>query len=557
MERSTSSRIIKSASALLAVVIIVVAILLYNQKRKIEEHKEAVLKETILFNEAYLERCSDFLAYADTCFKAKEAEIDKRENDYTRYMTDSYGAAHISMWNIDALQESSYPEFFGYPIIYADYNYKTPSELKAYLETIVESGNNLQHIYINIDPYQLELNYNEAVRYDDNPPPFEEYIHNEILSIFNDYPELSFELFLPARPTSYWASLWADEYNTIMDKWYVFLMYLHWCPNVKVRYLGDQEWLVSNDYNYANSERFTDEMMKKAYMYLYAYVEYEITPPELKQKKGLIYKYISKLMYGGYNVCDLSDKKVVFLGDSLFDYIEVDSAAVPGAVKRFSGAECYNLSIGGTMASGIDSLGFTRIANSLSMKSVLDYDSRYKREAERFLSDYSEDDSLVFVILYGMNDSIGNVPITEDDIVPAAATSTDSESDDAATDTVEYKPEDTFINSVTYGIELLKKSYPNAEILLLSPYPPRGQNGGKEPFVEGGHALTDYVDALKTISKDEGIYYYDLFHKGPIKASTWSEYLADGTHTNEKGAFTLGETIARTIDEKINGEADN
>ncbi|GEM_PF-1727899 len=542
-----SSRIIKSASAFLAVLIIVVVILLINQKRRVDEHHKAVLKETINYNEEYDKRLMDFFLLAEDEFKAREADVAKRENDYIRYTSEEYGASHISMWDISALNGGLYPEFFGYPIVYSDYQYKTPMELREYLATILESGNDLNHIYINIDPFILEQNYNTATHYDDKPRPFEEYISSEILKLFNDYPDKSFELFLPARPTSYWATMQTEDYNSIMDKWYVFLMYLRWCPNVTVRYMGDQEWLVSNDYNYATSERLTDEVMSKVYMYLYAYVQYEITPPELKEKKGIIDKYIRKEKNGDYNICDLSSKKIVFLGDSLFDYISVNSLSVPGVVQRMTGAECYNLAISGTLASAYDPNGFTRVANALSMKSTTDYESRYKTEAERFLKNYSEDDDILFIILYGLNDYSSCVPLTEKDVVITDSDETQGDDSDEEAGKVVFKQEDAFESSVKYGIEVLKSGYPNADFMIVSPYGPDGNNGGKEPFAEGGQPLGKYVDMLKSISKSEGLFYYDMYNDGPINAKNRSEFLADGTHTNEKGAFLLGENIAKVI----------
>lgn len=547
MDKS-SSRIIKSASAFLAVLIIVVAIVLINQKLRADERHEAALKETINYNEAYDARLQKFSSFADEKFALRCMDVEKREADYTRCVAEQYGAAHISMWNIDALDESTYPSLFGQSMIYTKYEYKTPMELREYLGYIVESGNELNHVYINIDPYILENNYKEAVFYDEEPQQFEEYIHSEILQLFNDYPKVSFELFLPARPVSYWASLPVEEYNEIMDRWYVFLMYLHWCPNVVVRYLGDQEWLVANDYNYASPERFTDEVMSTAYLYLYAYEEYEVNAPELKQKKGAIDKYIRKEKNGDYNVCDLSGKKIVFMGDSLFDFVKLDSACISGVVKRMTGAECYNFAISGTCASAIDKYGFTGIANATAMKSAMDLESRYQREAKRFFADYKNGDDVVFVILYGMNDYFSNVPITEDDIVETSADAEDSGEDDGVVKIV-YTAEDTFTSSMRYGIESLKKAYPKASIIVMSPYMIEMNKGGKIPYAEGGRTLPEYIKVLEKLSSAEQVAYYDLYSKGPINKDNTDMYLVDGLHTREAGVFVLGDNISRQIQE--------
>ncbi len=540
MERSKSSGIIKSASALLAVVIIVVVIVLINQRRRIEEHHREVLKETIEYNFAYEKRLRNFSEYADIKYAEKAADIEKRTQDFDRYSAGEYGAVHISMWNIDSLDPDIYSTFFGYPMVYADYLYKTPMELKEYLTTVLESQNTINHFYINIDPYLLEQNYLEATFYDEEPVSFEEYIHNEIFPIFDAYPDMTFELFLPARPTSYWASMQTEEYATIMDKWYVFLMYLHWCPNTTVRFLGDQEWLVSNDYNYESPERFKDDVMEQAYLYLYAYVKYEVNAPELKQKRNVIDRYIRKEKNGDYNICDLTGRKVVFLGDSLFDYIKTYSATVPSVVKRMTGAECYNISLGGTLASAVDKYGFAQVANAVAMKGAIDLESRSRDEALRFAADYKEGDSVIFVVLYGLNDYTSNVPITADDIE-----NKEPESEDEVV-TV-YMEESTFKRSYEYGIESLSLAFPDSEILVVLPYAPADTDEGKKKNPEGSKALTDYIKAIEDICNRKGIAVCDMFHDGPINKSNRAEYLVDGTHTNEGGAFLMGETIARSL----------
>ncbi len=155
MEKSKSSGIIVSASALLAVILIVVSILLINQKRKLDEHREAVLKETINYNEAYETRLDSFYKFADKKLAEREKTVAVREADFDRYFFDSYGMAHLSMWDIGGLSANQYAEFFGKNIKYANYMYTTPMELKDYLTNIFSSDNSIGHLYINIYPYLL------------------------------------------------------------------------------------------------------------------------------------------------------------------------------------------------------------------------------------------------------------------------------------------------------------------------------------------------------------------------------------------------------------------
>ncbi|MCR5723140.1 MAG: SGNH/GDSL hydrolase family protein [Lachnospiraceae bacterium] len=544
MEKSKSSGIIVSASAILAVILIVVSILLINQKRKLDEHREAVLKETINYNEAYETRLDSFYKFADKKLAEREKIIAVREADYDRYSFETYGMAHLSMWDISGLSTNQYEEFFGKNIQYAEYMYTTPMELKDYLKCIFSSENGIGHLYINIDPYILEKNYYDALIYEPEPVSFENYIHSEIFPILDANPDTRFEFFLPARPVSYWASIPISEYSEIIDKWYTFLMYLHWCPNAVVRYMGGEEWLVSNDLNYVSSERLKDDVMQKVYVYLYAYEQYEITPPELKQRKSTLDKYIRKYINGEYDICDLSDYKIVFMGDSLFDYIKMDSAAVPGVVKRMTGAECYNVSLGGTLASAIDRYGFTGIANAIAMKGTIDLESRSRNEALRFSQDYKDGDALLFVVLYGLNDYFSSVPISPDDIVTK-----DPESEGGST--TEYMDESTFLNSYEFGLESIRLAYPEAEILVVTPYGLEMTEELKKKDAETGKKLADYINAIEDICYKKGISCYDLYKDGPINKTNRSEYLVDGIHTNEKGAFLLGESIAGKIAEEV------
>ncbi|MBO4678788.1 MAG: hypothetical protein J5626_03885, partial [Lachnospiraceae bacterium] len=141
------------------------------------------------------------------------------------------------------------------------------------------------------------------------------------------------------------------------------------------------------------------------------------------------------------------------------------------------------------------------------------------------------------------------VPITEQELELRQPVGTASDDEEEEAHEVEYNADSTFINSLKYGVDCLKKAYPNAEIVLLSPYYPLANNGGTTPFVEGGHTLTEYMKAIEETAKSEAVTFYDLYHKGTINKSNTSTYLEGGVHTNETGAFAVGEDIARFLGE--------
>ena len=143
-----------------------------------------------------------------------------------------------------------------------------------------------------------------------------------------------------------------------------------------------------------------------------------------------------------------------------------------------------------------------------------------------------------------MNDYFSNVPITADDI---EETSEEDDTEEEGVVKVVFTADDTFTSSFTYGVESLKKAYPKADILVLSPYVIEGYKGGKEPYAEGGRTLPEYIDALKKICSEEHVEFYDLYSEGPIDEDNVDVCLVDGIHTREIGVFLLGEDIAKSI----------
>lgn len=109
-------------------------------------------------------------------------------------------------------------------------------------------------------------------------------------------------------------------------------------------------------------------------------------------------------------------------------------------------------------------------------------------------------------------------------------------------------PEDSYdigsyAGALRTGISTLKEAYPDAEILVLAPTYTAGFSGGTERNSEVGGILTDYVDATVRVAEVMGVHCINNYADSGINPDNQAQYLADGCHPNETGAFLLGNRI--------------
>jgi hypothetical protein len=123
---------------------------------------------------------------------------------------------------------------------------------------------------------------------------------------------------------------------------------------------------------------------------------------------------------------------------------------------------------------------------------------------------------------------------------------------------VEYGFND-FVNCVTKeeyatglkkGLETLKKEYPEAGIILLSPLYTRNYEGGTVPIEKGCLKLTDCVGICKEVAKElELTAFIDLYHDSPVNAANADLMLADSVHPNVEGSYKIAVYLASQFSE--------
>ena len=96
----------------------------------------------------------------------------------------------------------------------------------------------------------------------------------------------------------------------------------------------------------------------------------------------------------------------------------------------------------------------------------------------------------------------------------------------------------------------LRETYPDCEIILMTPTFCSYYSNGTIPCSADGGVFSDYVNAVKEISELLNVRYIDNYNECGIDASNYGTYLPDGCHPNEAGRLLIG----RHILEKLGGD---
>lgn len=487
---------------LLLVIIVIVAIgeLIYFRTRE-KGKLNAALSAEIISNKAGIEKDKAFLQYAEEAVLKENERKSKKEADFLRLESDTFKNAQVSMWDLEIISSEWYENFFAENLANSEYVIDSPQELKEYLVEIIATQPGINHIYMALDPYKLRDNYYKADYYNLETLTYEEYLQEEFYPVIENNPQISFVIILPVISTEYLSSLSDDIVEDMISEWYLFAMNLRWYSNASVRYIGDREWLVVNPDNFKSSNELTDDMTTLAYAYLYAFEEYEITPPEIQYAGDTLLNLLIKINNGDYSYPLLEDKKVVLFGDNILCQGERYSVTIAGYLKGLTGADITDLSKSGCGA-------------------CKDNDNCFNAQLEAFLSgDAHEAKVDYFVVEYGLNDYLNGCDVSH------------------------------FGESLREGIQRIKKEYPDAGIILVTPYTPGICDGGNRPINDKGEVLHDFVLEMSEAGIDENVAFLNLYDRSGITEENSYDFLSDGIHPNVNTSMYFAKLIASALEE--------
>lgn len=237
---------------------------------------------------------------------------------------------------------------------------------------------------------------------------------------------------------------------------------------------------------------------------------------------------------------DTRDKEysIVVMGDSIIGR-ERGETSVTYLLQQKLGKDVFNAALGGTTVtprfeydgfwSGNDALCFGNLAQSICHNDFAPQRVVTKREAateyfdevlrELMNIDFNKVD--ILLLEYGVNDYHAGIKIWEDI----------------------NSSEAYFTYVYEKGIKLLKETYPDLKIVIVSPtytwyY---NKNGKKmiscEEYNTGYGTLEDYVDAQKKLADSLGVGFIDLYRDAynHNSLSMCKLYTLDGLHPNEVG----------------------
>ncbi len=234
-------------------------------------------------------------------------------------------------------------------------------------------------------------------------------------------------------------------------------------------------------------------------------------------------------------------KQIVVFGDSIWDSSR-DESGIAYLVSQYMDADVYNCAIGGTRATmkpGAPTEDFKNW-DSTSLSGMV-HAAIGDVDPEQFLEgyvaggvfmnvDFSKTD--YFIISYGLNDYFAGAVLNADN--------------SNRWDTHGYG------GALRMAIDRLRKHFPNAQILLISPtYCQFWKDGvmytdsNMKDF--GGGTLTNYVNVCQNVAETEQTLYIDAYTVMGINTYTAQDYLEDGIHLTAAGRELYAKAVSSCL----------
>ncbi len=433
------------------------------------------------------------------------------KNDFERLEKESYNTVFFSMYPTDYYMEEDYMYYRAMQIVRTKYEIRSSRMLDTYLNKMKESSNIVTTVYLGIDPAKISL--------------------EDVLQLVQENPEMMFEVVLAYPQISYWMEMKESEYTEVFGKYQQFAEGLLGQPNARTYLFAGEDWLVCNKDNYedvftVNPEVSTFLMCNSDMLHPYICKTENVGEKLLEMRSLIDTSRNASIVY-----TDRSSYDIVFFGDSIIGNF-TNSMSIPGVVKALTGANVYNCGYGGKSAAlgETDDCPIPVIADAVikADASGLPKEVQAYLGVTEFLNREDKTKKLMFVINYGLNDYFKGYPVETE----------------AAYDICSYK------GALRIAVENLKKAYPDAEILLMTPNYTTYFENGRGVQGENGGVLEEYANAAVELSKEMGVGILDNFRELPITEENWQEYLSDGCHMTEKCRFLVGCRIADWMEKK-------
>lgn len=450
-------------------------------------------------------------------------EIYKKEYDLEQIAQNSYDSLVFSMYSVSNYDPGDFIYYFAWTPIISTHSIRNLQELDEYLNSAFTTDNQINNVYLGLDPYAIWLSSDQEKNIWENS------LNKFLFPYFAKNPSIYFAIYLPNPSLDYWLSLSEQDMDTALKAYRDFITLVETYSNVDTYFMGAETWLIANPAYYEDYLVITSPILRHNLLYSLYRSSYMINSTNMKHYFESLADFVSMERMSRTDYPDLSQWHILIFGDSIMgNYDGITSAAC--MVNGLSGASVYNYAINGTYASedGEHENAFPSMVREFleGTLSPSQYSSKYLASSE-----VDDAKNLCILIHYGLNDYFGGHRIYNS--------------------TNPYD-ENTFIGALRSGIKKLKETYPQAMIILITPSFCTYFSYGTESNGEEGEPLTAYVDAVINVANAENVFSINNYTGLGINADNYEDYLEDGCHFNEMGRFLLGSHIIFTIEDFLN-----
>lgn len=459
-------------------------------------------------------------------YKSDEA----RKSDLERINNEGCDEIILSMLPSDNINAEQIEYFLDISAVKAEHTFSNLYDIRDFLETVNVQADS---IFLALDPVSISSDFGfHASLYG--------WVYNHtLLSEIRSNPDTDYEILLSNYSLDYWKTLSDSELENSLSAYRDFVNIFFGEPNVKIYFLGAEEWLIANPDNYENLLSCNQSVTDTIVALILQNSKYILSPDVMESRfdviRNLTRSISSEPLLSEYDMSvttDLSDTDIIFFGDSVIGNF-TDSTSIPGVISALSGAHVYNLGLGGTTAtynSGEGSFDLVKITEAFldGDASAFSSDQQPKYGIEEYLSDHSDGTSrsTCFIISYGLNDYFAGMPV---DVPYGENEST------------------CYTGAFRTACEKLRAAYPDCRIILMTPTFCSYYKNGRIPQGKGGGSLTDYVSAVKAAAAQLDVECIDNYSDLGINKDNYASYLSDGCHPNETGRYIMSIKILRYL----------
>lgn len=455
-----------------------------------------------------------FLFYFRIMYYTKD---DIRIDDITRINAETPDCIMLSMLPTEAFSAVDMAYFRGISAEKADHRFENLYDIKDFLDVVEESPN---IAYLVVDPVFI------ASRYGYHASLYGKAYENKLLSVIRENTDTSYEILLSYYSLEYWRTLSEKKKKDVISAYRDFVNIFYGEPNVKIFFMGAEEWLIANPGNYETEKACNEAITRLLVAFTIRNDLYRLNPENMEKKFSMIRAMAvgksTDPLLSDYDLTasvNLADTDIVFFGDSVIGNY-TDSASIPGVVAGISGAKTYNFGIGGTTAT----FSLLEVVEAF-LNRDFDNGGQAGRSMEAYYADHAAretDRNTYFIISFGLNDYFTGMPIDT------------PRSDDESS---------CYAGALRAAVKRLREEYPESRIILMTPNHSALFNGGMDINAPGGGRLSDYADAVFRVAKEMNVEVIDNYGGVGINADNLWTYITDGTHPNERGRYVIGRYI--------------